>query len=162
MDFRKLKGPRLALPEPERFWMKVQKGEGCWLWLGAPGAKGYGMVAVGKPPKGMAPSRYSWLLANGEIPLGLCVCHHCDNPPCVRPDHLFLGTSAENTDDALRKRRMPSGERHGRSKLTWQIVEDIRRRYSIGGISMRQLAREYGVDPLQIHRVVRYKLWKGE
>lgn len=91
-------------PVADRFWEKVTKGDGCWEWQGARIPHGYGNMTVPDHGHDYA-HRISWQLHNGEIPAGLWVLHHCDNPPCVRPDHLFLGTAQDNVDDSIRKGR---------------------------------------------------------
>ena len=91
---------------PERkFWAKVDKGDGagCWLWTGKTNRDGYGVLT--RQRKGWFAHRYSWTLANGDIPDGMMACHTCDNPPCIRPDHLFLGTRADNLRDMRAKGR---------------------------------------------------------
>lgn len=96
----------------ERFLSKVNKTESCWIWTGFKD-KGYGRMGW-KTPKGyrsIPASRISYMLFRGEIPEGMFVCHKCDNPPCVNPDHLFLGSSKENTHDMVKK---------GRCKAGWQ------------------------------------------
>src|SRR4051812_10004906 len=89
----------------ERFWANVQKGDGCWTYTGVTNAKGYGQLQVAKNVTRLA-HRFSYELNVGPIPDGLFVCHHCDNPPCVRPDHLFLGTVTDNARDAASKGRL--------------------------------------------------------
>ena len=94
-------------PLAERFWEKVAITRGCWLWTGRPrNAYGYGRLRLGgeHDPTTNA-HRVAWLLANGPIPEGLWVLHRCDNARCVRPDHLFLGTPADNIHDMDRKGR---------------------------------------------------------
>src|SRR3990167_6368362 len=88
----------------ERFWRKVEKTHGCWLWTGARLTKGYGLVR--RDTVGILAHRYSWILAHGAIPENMDVCHHCDNPQCVRPDHLFVGTRKANMEDKLTEQRV--------------------------------------------------------
>lgn len=99
--------PRRSKPLAERFWEKVRKSDGCWEWTGSRNAAGYGKLsegAAGSPR--LRAHRVSWELANGPVPAGLWVLHRCDNPPCVRPDHLWLGTRLDNMQDCARKGRI--------------------------------------------------------
>lgn len=91
----------------ERFWAKVDKSGDCWVWTAAKHDFGYGVFQLGRgPSEGLRRAHVlSWLWSNGPIPDGLVVCHRCDNPPCVRPDHLFLGTLGDNTRDMVAKGR---------------------------------------------------------
>ena len=89
----------------DRFWNKVQKGNknSCWNWLGAKNPKGYGLLGIQYPER--RSHRFSWYLHNGKIPKKLFVLHSCDNPSCVNPNHLFLGTAQDNTNDMIKKGR---------------------------------------------------------
>lgn len=158
-----LNGQRGKLIDPEtRFWLQVRKKPGCWTWLGCLNKDGYGVIRV----NGERPSahRYSWMIHFGEIPEGIQVLHHCDNPSCVRPDHLFLGTIQDNVDDCMRKGRDKSapGESNYGAVLTEEQVLEIRRRYKPkckknGG---KALGKLFGVDAEQIYRICSGKSWR--
>jgi hypothetical protein len=145
----------------ERFWPKVKKGEGCWEWHGAL-SSGYGHFWDGN--RIVQAHVFSWKEANGEIHDGLFVLHECDNRPCVRPDHLFLGTAGDNIRDAVskgRNRYKPhSGEANGRAKFTREEAMTIIKRH-LAGESQNALARELGVAPSTINCIVLGTHWKG-
>lgn len=163
-------------PITDRFWEKVKKTDGCWEWTGYRIPFGHGRMGIGgRGNGGILTHRLSWELHYGAIPDGLEVCHKCDNPPCVRPDHLFLGTHADNMHDMAVKGRSPRGDQSGQhthpenrprgeyngtSKLTNEQVIEIRRCYAIGGISHSQLARTYHVNQSTICRLLTRKKWQ--
>ena len=115
----------------ERFWRKVHKlpEDGCWEWTGALRGDGMGYGHIGKPLVGeRAVHRVSYVLSNGPIGVGKVVCHKCDNPKCVRPDHLFEGTIQDNILDARTKGRLCNrGVRNGRAKLDPEKVAHLRK-----------------------------------
>lgn len=141
----------------ERFWEKVEKGPACWEWRGGLSGKGYGAFLGANRKQGYA-HRASWELAFGEIPAGLCVCHHCDNPKCVRPDHLFLGDSAANHADMVAKGRSTAGERHGKAKLSAAEAQEVRNLRAAGESCLR-IARRFRLCPQQVHRIGRGERW---
>lgn len=153
----------------DRFWSKVNRTDECWVWTGAVYVNGYGAFVTWENSKrrNWKAHRMAWILTNGPIPNGLRVCHHCDNPPCVRPTHLFLGTDADNLRDARNKgRRLPlrhrpgkaRGERQHSAKLTAADVADIRRE-NHNGIRQVDLAVRFGVSQGTISAAVRRQTW---
>lgn len=153
-------------PAAARFWPKVDKDSeaGCWIWTAARDAWGYGIFRKSAYVPARA-HRWTYEQAYGPIPEGMLVCHKCDNPPCVNPAHLFLGTDLDNNRDRAAKGRSsrtnsPVGENSWRAKLTTQEVMEIRARYAAGGIYYRELAEEYGVSTNHIGRLVRGDEWK--
>lgn len=145
----------------ERFHSGYIKTDSCWIWQRSKDKNGYGYIKEGKTKKA---HRVSWSIHHGEIPDGLWVLHRCDNPSCVNPEHLFLGTALDNNHDMIRKgrERYPgcdmSGERNSNSKLTKDNVEWIRANYSRG--KGPEFARKFGVIPIMITRIVRGEAWK--
>jgi hypothetical protein len=154
---------RSITPPPARFWRSVRKTDNCWLWMKAKNNLGYGVFQEGHGTR--LAHRYAWTVECGEIPAGLSVCHHCDNPSCVRLDHLFLGTDADNHLDSIRKGRYATGtrgvrgERNPLAKLTAEQVRDIRQRYAGGGVTKTVLGRLFGVSRQNIRDIVRRKTW---
>ena len=147
------------------FWSKVDFTDNCWEWLAGRFPTGYGAFHIKR--KQYLAHRVAWKLMYGPIPEGFLVCHHCDNPPCVRPDHLFLGTYKDNTRDMLNKGRQnwsetPKGENHGRAKLTKEAVKEIREKYASGCFIQRELAEEYKISRRNISSIVTYVSWKED
>jgi hypothetical protein len=157
-----------------RFWRKVDKNGPvpehrpelgpCWLWLGFKAPAGYGRgTGYGKfrYNSGQLAHRFSWMLANGRPP-ELLVCHRCDNPGCVRPDHLFEADQKTNVRDSIAKgrarRRVLRGAAHHAAKLTEAKVLEIRRLTS-EGVRQSELAKQFGVFDGTIHSVIHRKTW---
>jgi hypothetical protein len=145
-----------------RFLTRIQVGEpgACWEWQGAKLKAGYGVLQRGRRSDGLITThRLMWELFNGEPPT-LDICHHCDNPGCCNPDHLFEGTHADNFRDAAKKGRMRHGEDHRSAKLTERDVRSIRKRHSLGKVNYRELGLEYGVARETIGSVLNRRSWK--
>lgn len=145
-----------------RFWPKVDKRgpDDCWVWTGAVNEHGYGVMRPEGRRNGptVKAHRVSVIL-DGRDPVGLCVLHSCDNPPCVNPRHLDLGTKADNTHDMLAKRRGLVGQRNGQAKLTDAQASEIRRRRNAGERRDR-LAAEFGVSGAAITRIANGEGWR--
>lgn len=111
----------------------------------------------------MGAHRYAWLITNGPIPAGASVLHHCDNPPCVRPDHLFLGNALDNAQDKVQKGRLrygdARGERNGKAKLTAADVIQLRAR-AAQGERQCDLARAFGITPQTTWNIINRRNWK--
>jgi hypothetical protein len=148
--------------DKQRFWSKVKKGKSCWEWKASKREKGYGFFGFNL--KNWPAHRISWLIHNGRIPKGMCVLHHCDNPQCVNPKHLWLGTYKDNAWDMIKKGRRydNSGEKCGRAKLTEKQVKLIRKIYRKGWTltNMYRLAERFGVHKVTIHLIIHKQSWK--
>lgn len=151
---RKLTAPPIA----DRFLSRVSKTEKCWIWKGGKDDFGYGSFSL----EGRARKAHiaSYKLFKGDVPEGLCVLHKCDNPPCVRPEHLFLGTKADNMHDMIQKGR----EKHSKgidrpmAKLTENDIPTIRKHRN-NGLSYGQIGKLFGVDPKTVWSVCNGKTW---
>lgn len=146
-----------------RFWSKVDKSGDCWLWTNSVNRYGYGYFTVQRV--NTYGHRVSYELHFGAIPPGMCICHHCDNPRCVRPDHLFLGTRADNSADMKAKGRATGahkprqGSGHGRAKLTESQVVEIRRLVS-AGTPQRYVAMQFGISQTVVWHIHARRTWR--
>jgi hypothetical protein len=131
----------------------IKKTNSCWLWIGCKNKQGYGRFWLGRNE---GAHRASWLLFVGRIPKNMQVLHRCDNPGCVNPEHLFLGTQKDNVQDMIKKRRGSIGEKHSRAKLSVADVLCIRK----CGASPKYLAGLFGVDAATIHNILARRIWR--
>lgn len=159
----------------KRFWdkVKITGTYDCWEWQGAKNTKGYGefwnTLRDGRHTRA---HQVSWILRNGEIPDGLCICHKCDNPSCVNPAHLFLGTVEENNADTIKKGRRIQGKllygrdhpQHGsnapHSKLTDKDVLEILHIRDTEKISFAKIGSRFGVSAGLVNNIVHGRKWK--
>ncbi len=141
-----------------RFMTKVVKTKTCWVFTGAPSFWGYGKFGPRHRVQGA--HRFAYETFVGKIPKGIFVCHSCDNRICVNPEHLFLGTPADNMRDMVNKGRSASGERCHLSKLTTKKVAEIRRLYFVENKSQDEIAKMFGVWQTNVSSIVRGCTWK--
>lgn len=137
-----------SIPEPNT---------GCGLWEGATTRSGHPQISVGN--RIVRAHRVAWELAHGTIPDGLCVCHKCDTPQCVNPDHLFLGTVGDNTRDMVRKGRgvAPEGERNGNARLT---IAAVRLVLDASGPA-QAIATRLGLSPSTVRDIRIGRTWRS-
>lgn len=164
-----LLGKLLGQTDMERFVSHADRAgdEECWPWSGSRLPEGYGLFWDGtrrnderKSPRIVRTHRWIYEQHHGKIPAGLKICHTCDNPPCVNPAHLFMGTQADNMRDMISKGRADNrGERNGRSKLTREIVREIRRISTGKHGEATEFARMYGVTTATISKIILGRTW---
>lgn len=138
---------------------EIDSSSGCWNWTASTAGKGYGQIKIPGQRRQIYAHRLSYLIHNGEIPEGLVVCHTCDNPRCVNPNHLFVGTIRDNLIDMKNKDRHLRGERNTQSKLT---ESDVIKMYQMrfAGKSTYAIADTFGVGQMTVWRIVNGKRWK--
>lgn len=146
-----MKRPYLPELTETIFWSKVKKGEKCWKWVGYCSKRGYGQIGI--DGKVVYTHRYSWTLHYGKIPEGFNVLHKCDNPSCVRPDHLFIGSQSDNAVDMMKKGRS------GTAKLDKQDVLRIRNIYANGLRNFSEIGRMFGVADYAISSIIKKRQW---
>jgi len=161
------------LNTPERFWSRVEVTDHCWPWTLGKDKDGYGLIRYQN--RRMRAHRLAWELTHGPIPKDMHVLHHCDNPPCCNPEHLFLGTELDNRRDCIAKGRSSSGEKHPAhlhpeyfpygertfgAKLTDAAVRTILSIYEPGRTRISEIATEYGVTVPAIIQILSGKSWK--
>lgn len=153
----------------EKFWINTDKngpeiipGSRCWQWTGCIANSGkclpYGRIGQGR--RTIMAHRLSYQIhRNQEIPEGLFVCHKCDNPGCVNPEHLFLGTPLDNMMDRDSKGRQAKGERNGSAKINMAIARQIRQTDSEGEFTLAELSSRFGISVPQVSRILRNESW---
>lgn len=147
-------------PLTDRFWNKVQRTTGCWLWRGTITPGGYGTIhREGRGSSRVQAHIVSWELHKGAVPAGRFVLHRCDERRCVNPEHLFLGTHEDNMRDMVEKGRQARGSRVNASRLNEEQVRAIRAAHTTG-TTAASLARTYGVTPHAVALIVHGVVWK--
>lgn len=149
----------LSSEEKLKIWSRLKKyvkPVKCWEWIGCDNGNGYG--AFNLDNKKVYPHILSFILHRGKTN-GLLVCHKCDNPKCLNPNHHFLGTDKDNSLDRDIKQRTAKGEKNGTAKISEQFVLEIRDKFQ-KGVRQKDLVIEYGLGSTQIHRIVKRKRWQ--
>jgi hypothetical protein len=136
---------------------------GCWNWTRCKHPKGYGQIGTSKDGVHITlkAHRFFYEHYKGSVPAHLCVCHVCDNPSCVNPDHLWLGTNKDNSQDMVKKGRNPNtaGTNNPNAKLTPAQVREIRESYIRGVTKQQDLADKYDIPQTQVSRIIRGVHW---
>lgn len=144
----------------EDVWKRIYKRNenDCWEWEGYKDKDGYGTIHLEYKTRRV--HRIVYELTYGSIPNRLYVLHKCDNPSCCNPNHLFIGTVQDNSDDQKRKRRTTVGDKHGRSKLTEKNILEIKRLYNTGDYYQSDLGKLFNISHQEISRIINNKRWR--
>lgn len=150
--------PRISIEQ--RLKNHVRNEHGCWIFLGNKERDGYGIFGHGRG-KQLRAHRASFEFYKGEITKGMFVCHSCDKPSCINPDHLFLGTAKENTQDMIKKGRKANcqGSNHPLAKLDELDVVLIKQQRSMGK-KLKEIANQFGITFQTVSEICRGKTWK--
>jgi len=145
----------------DRFMAKVmpEPNTGCWIWIASMNIKGYGTFGIGQRSMSSTSHRVSYEMFKGDIPKGMHVLHHCDNPFCVNPDHLWLGTNLDNNKDKVKKGRAAKGIFHPRARLNDNYVRIIREAYSMGFTKM-SIAKYFKIGHTTVRSIIDGINWK--
>jgi len=152
----------VVLPAPDDFWSKADRTDDdeCWEWQAAQNSEGYGYFWF--DGQNLRAHRVALALSGVEVG-GQCALHHCDNPSCVNPSHLYAGDKSDNAQDAFSRgrRELPdnSGENNSQTTLTEEDVEEIRRRYDEEDITQKELGDEYGLERSSIGNIINGYNW---
>lgn len=157
--------PKFILSQrTNRFWKLVQKSTDinkCWNWIGKKDIRGYGNFSWGKhgDPRHGA-HRFSYIIHKGSIPKGKWILHHCDNPLCVNPKHLFIGTGLDNIKDMVSKKRHSFGERNRKAKLKESDILAIINLCKLGDMTRKEIAEKFSVNKSTIYNILSKRSWK--
>jgi hypothetical protein len=144
----------------ERFHAKYRKDEsGCWIWIASCAGQGYGQIKLPGERRQIYAHRLSYLIHKGELPDGKQICHTCDNPKCVNPDHLFVGTSQDNHNDMTKKKRHTYGEKSATAKATTKDVLQMKAMIQ-AGVPQTKIASLFGLHQSTISKINRAERWK--
>jgi len=150
----KANAERSRIVSLDSFWNIIDRGPSCWEWPFGKDRDGYGKMRVNGENKRV--HRIAYELAIGPIPKNMMVCHHCDNPSCVRPDHLFLGTPKDNAHDMALKGRAIQGEQHHSARISREDVIKIR----LDTRPARTIGSDYGISKTAVERIRKRVTWK--
>lgn len=157
-DSTKVLPPANELYQRLNKWTVQSDEDSCWIWVGTTDIRGYGLIVV--HPGIYKAHRLSWTAYHGPIPEGKYVCHTCDNRSCVNPDHLFIGSQADNMADMVKKGRAGrlAGEKNGRSRLTEDQAREILRLRK-EGVSLRRVATMFGIGKTTVRHITNGTTW---
>lgn len=143
----------------DRFWTYVDRSGECWIWKAYCTKKGYGIFGFGGHGKTVRAHRFAYVVTYGSIPSGKKILHTCDNQPCVRPSHLFVGSQLENIIDREKKLRTARGSSLPNAKLRWDLIEGILERHRGRTATIKELAKEHDVSYNTMWRVIKGYGW---
>ena len=146
-----------ALPPRIETKIMPEPNSGCWIWLGGTNQKNYGHIWSSELKRHERAHRMVYEILNSPIPVGLHLLHRCDNPYCVNPDHMFVGTNAENMADRDAKGRQASGARNGNARLT----EDKARQILLAPGTITEIARQFGISRTNVRDIKTRRIWKN-